>query len=94
MGYTEDAESAPSALWFVSEAGGEGTTGFVFFSRLKLDRIEVVTSSSDEFLLGLSFCENNQKKKNKQSSKHPRIRTYLFKSGKIRSHSLGLLLAI
>ena len=88
MGYTEDAESAPSALWFVSEAGGDGTTGFVFFSRLKLDRIEVVTSSSDEFLLGLSFCENNQKK-NKQHSKHPRIRTYLFKSGKIRSCSLG-----
>ena len=88
MGYTEDAESAPSALWFVSEAGGDGTTGFVFFSRLKLDRIEVVTSSSDEFLLGLSFCENNQKK-NKQYSKHPRIRTYLFKSGKIRSCSLG-----
>lgn len=90
MGYTEDAESAPSALWFVSEAGGEGTTGFVFFSRLKLDRIEVVTSSSDEFLLGLSFCE----KKKKQYSKHSRIRTYLFKSGKIRSCSLGLLLAI
>ena len=88
MGYTEDAESAPSALWFVSEAGGDGTTGFVFFSRLKLDRIEVVISSSDEFLLGLSFCENNQKK-NKQYSKHPRIRTYPFKSGKIRSCSLG-----
>ena len=64
MGYTEDAESAPSALWFVSEAGGDGTTGFVFFSRLKLDRIEVVTSSSDEFLLGLSFCQNNQKRIN------------------------------
>ena len=63
MGYTEDAESAPSALWFVSEAGGEGTTGFVFFSRLKLDRIEVVTSSSDEFLLGLSFCEKKKEKK-------------------------------
>ena len=64
MGYTEEAESAPSALWFVSEAGGEGTTGFVFFSRLKLDRIEVVTSSSDEFLLGLSFCEKKKKKRN------------------------------
>ena len=64
MGYTEDEESAPSALWFESEGGGEGTTGFVFFSRLKLDRIEVVTSSSDEFLLGLSFCENNNKKIN------------------------------
>ena len=74
MGYTEDAESAPSALWFVSEAGGEGTTGFVFFSRLKLDRIEVVTSSSDEFLLGLSFCEK-KKQKRKQYSKHSRIRT-------------------
>ena len=61
MGYTEVAESAPSALWFMSEGGGEGTTGFVFFSRLKLDRIEVVTSSSDEFLLGLSLCENKQK---------------------------------
>ena len=90
MGYTEDAESAPSALWFVSEAGGEGTTGFVFFSRLKLDRIEVVTSSSDEFLLGLSFCENKKKnKKKKQYSKHSRIRTYLPKSGKIRSCILG-----
>ena len=92
MGYTEDAESAPSALWIVSEAGGEGTTGFVFFSRLKLDRIEVVTSSSDEFLLGLSFCENNQK--NKQYSKHPRIRTYLFKSDKISPCIFGYLLAI